>query len=960
MKKILLFLFTFQTLFIFSQDFYEDYNDYLTFFNSKSAEPIERLNRFGYHYYFKYNKKDIEAYKNDIKTLEKIRYAYIKINKDINLEEVIDDLSLCPNIELIKFDNGKLFGSDTTKINFPKNLNKLSKLKNLIFYSFHNWDYDKGFYELKKVKSLKGIAFYSFSPTILMNKNFQELKLKDLAFIARNIPQIPENNTFENLILKCDYYPNKKKQYLKTLSKNNLKKLHLSISFENLNDSILKELKHLQGLEKLTINSPIKNSDSFFKIIGENNPKIKELKLANCKLDSLSENIKCFKNLELFYSSNNKFKKLPKSFYDLKNLKRVEIQGSNIISIDNEIDKLSSLNTLKLYYNRIKILPKSIGKLKLLKHFSINNNQLKSLPKEIGDLKNITFLKINNNELTSVPRSITNLKNLDTLFLEDNYIKELPKNIGNLSSLTYLNLSQNLLYKLPNSFSKLHNLQTLNITANDITYLPKKFGNLKKLSTLQGNSNFLTTLPDSFGDLSSLERLELSHNNLTSLPDSFGGLNSLKKLYLNNKKNHAFRIEKYNHLKGNFIKDTTYTRLARKKNMLTTLPDSFSKLSKLEFIDLSNNTIDFNNVFNILENSNSYNYTLDVSNCFIKKLPVHNWNTFKVKDLNLSDNLITELPKDIKNAQYLTSLNISRNLKNLNTYRNNKNQISLLLLEHNIISENDLPKTDEMAIAFAKVANKKSYSSKKNKYEEYITYANKAIEINKEAALKTLYDDSYIEALYKTKNYKNCIHYADITIEKDTSQNIRFLNSVVPNFRFKALSHLGLKDTISAVKTFKTLADKFSPQYWSRTALLAKKINDSDYKLYFDNQIAFYNKKIQQNPKSWGTHLSLLEVYIIAGKHTEFDKFNKELSTLIPKNSNYLLLKEYLEFVEKISVNNYSNKNLEELKRKIQAKKTKFKTWSFELLLLWNDLSGLSNKQKNNIRALTNLFKLTS
>lgn len=300
MKKILLFLFTFQTLFIFSQDFYEDYNDYLTFFNSKSAEPIERLNRFGYHYYFKYNKKDIEAYKNDIKTLEKIRYAYIKINKDINLEEVIDDLSLCPNIELIKFDNGKLFGSDTTKINFPKNLNKLSKLKNLIFYSFHNWDYDKGFYELKKVKSLKGIAFYSFSPTILMNKNFQELKLRDLAFIARNIPQIPENNTFENLILKCDYYPNKKKQYLKTLSKNNLKKLHLSISFENLNDSILKELKHLQGLEKLTINSPIKNSDSFFKIIGENNPKIKELKLANCKLDSLSENIKCFKKFRTF------------------------------------------------------------------------------------------------------------------------------------------------------------------------------------------------------------------------------------------------------------------------------------------------------------------------------------------------------------------------------------------------------------------------------------------------------------------------------------------------------------------------------------------------------------------------------------------------------------------------------------------------------------------------------------
>ncbi len=956
MKKIALLLLTLNTLFVFSQDFYEDYENYIAFFNSKSDDPIHVLERFGYNNYFRYDKNDIETYKNDKKTLEKIRYAYVGINTEINLEDVVNDLSLCPNIELIKFDNGSLFGNDTTKISFPKNLNKLSKLKHIIFYSFNNWDYDNGFYELKKVKNLKGIAFYFFPTSILTNKNFQDLNLKDIAYIARNIPEIPENNSFENLILKCDYYPNKNNEYLKNLSKYKLKKLHFSISFESINDSILKELKHLQGLEKLTISSPIKNSSSFFKTIGQNNPKIKELKLTNCKLDSLSENIKYFENLELFFSSNVFFKKIPKSFYSLKKLKSIEIQGSDITSIDEDIEKLSNLNTLNLYYNRIKTLPKSIGNLKQLKHFKINNNQLKSLPKEIGNLKNITTLKVSNNELTSIPNSMAKLKNLDTLFLENNYIEKLPKNIGNLSCLTNLNLSQNLLTELPNSFSKLYNLQTLNITANNISYLPKTFGNLKNLTILKGNSNFLTTLPDSFGYLSALEKLELSHNNLTSLPSNFGQLSNLKELYLSNKKNHAFKAEKYNHTKGKYVKDTIHAILPRKKNLLTTLPSSFSKLDKLEIIDLSDNSINFDNVFNLLKNSNSYNYSLDVSNCYIKELPNANWINFKVKDLDLSDNLITNLPKDIKNAQYLTSLNIRRNSKELNTYRANKNQISILLLEHHIISENDLPVTDEMAIAFAKIANKKSYSTEKNKYEQYITYANKAIKINKEIALKTLYDDTYIKALYKTKNYNDCIYYANIAIKKDTIENIQFLNSIIPNFKFKALSHLELNDTIGALNTFKVLASKFYSEYWSETALLAKKIKDPNYKLYFNNQITYYKEKIEQEPESWGYHLSLLEVYLIAEKHIDFDKYSKALSTLIPKNSDYLLLKEYLDFVKTISANNYSNKNFQELKQKIQAKKIKLETWSFKLLLLWKDLSTLTNKQKTDIQTLTNLF----
>ncbi len=955
-KTALLLLLSFKVFFVFSQDFYENYEELFASFSEKHEYSIKELKKWGFRHYFDYNKEELDSYKDSLEILKKIHFVNIKTHKDIKLEEIVNNLTVCPNIEMIKFGDNIFFNSDTAKVTFPKNLHKLHKLKTLIFNNFNNWDYDKGFQALKNVKSLEGIALYSFSSNILMNKYLRELKLKNVMYCARNAPQIPKDNHFENFILKCDYYKDKSEQFLKNLSETKLKKFHFEIWYDTINAKVVRELKHLRNLEKLTIGSPVKDSNLVLEIFGKNNPKITELKLINCNLNELPEGIKHFKNLENFYSSNNRIKKIAKSFYTLKKIKHIDIQGADLEKLDDNLGDLENLRVLNIYYNRLKSIPKTIGNLILLDSLSINDNQLEKLPKSIGNLTHLKYLDIGTNQLDEIPNSICKLRNLNQFKFDENYIKKLPKDIGKLKNLKDLTFSNNLISVLPKSFIELENLTFLDITANDITHLPENFGNLKKLKILNADANFLKTLPESFGELSSLERIKLSHNNLSELPKSFGNLTNLKVLYLNNKKNHRFDFEKYNHISGRFEKDTLKKRIPRTINQLKGLPKSFSKLNNLETIDVSSNHNISEDIFDILKKCNSKKYSLDLEDCHIEKLPENGWKNFYVKYLNVSNNKIIKLPKDIKNAPYLTTLDITDNSEKLDTYRGNKAQISLLLMEQGILSENELPKTDEMAIAYAEIANKKGYSSTKDKYEQIIKFANKAIKINKKLALEKLHDDNIVEALYKTKNYKDCIRYADIAIKKDTSSHIRFLNSIVPNFKYQINSYLKLKDTLRAFETLKVFSKNFdSYGSWDKTGILAKKLNDPNYKQYFENQINNYKEAIKAEPNSFLNHLSLLEIYIIAGQHKEAVSYYEKLKTLL-KEPKYTLLNEYLNFVLKIATNNYSEEDLKFMEYKIQNEKEKIEYWSFELLLFWNESSSLSNKQKQDIKNITNLY----
>ncbi len=103
---------------------------------------------------------------------------------------------------------------------------------------------------------------------------------------------------------------------------------------------------------------------------------------------------------------------------------------------DKGLVKLQSwLKGLKLNY--------SLSQLKNLKKLDLNGKQLKTLPPEIGNLKALTNLLLGSNQLKTLPSEIGNLKALTILLLDNNQLKTLPPEIGSLKALTQLYLREN-------------------------------------------------------------------------------------------------------------------------------------------------------------------------------------------------------------------------------------------------------------------------------------------------------------------------------------------------------------------------------------------------------------------------------------------------------------------------------------------------------------------------------------
>ena len=942
MRKTLLIFLTFFSINIVSQDFYNS-----SYAKERYGNTISELKKWGFHSRFKYNKQDFIKYKDSITVLDKIEYAIVNLKKQVKINDIFKDLSKLKNLKNIKFETSSFLREDIKQKEFPKQFTLLKKLETIILYGNPKWNLNKLFLEFSKIETLKNISFISFSDSIFLNENFLKIKkLEGIKFQARLGPKIPKNiyqlKNLKTFILLADKYPNAKIEFTKI---KNLDNLLVSIYKPEKNEysSII---NNFTSLKKLTVNGKIGYSKLLFSSISKNK-KLETLRISNNYLNKFPKEIGSLNNLKSFYSSNNKFsKELPKEFYNITTLKNIEIQGSNLEVISNDIIKLKNLETLKLYFNKIKNIPKGISGLSNLKKLYLNYNQIKELPNNIGNL-GISYLSLNNNLLEDLPTSIVNLKNLDSLYLEENYIKELPKKIGNLKKLKFLNLELNNFKELPKSFEKLKILEYLNISRNKITHLPTNFGNLSKLKEFNAEFCLLKKLPKTFGNLKSLEKLTLTNNNLQSLSKNFGKLKNLNKLYLNNRSYYGFIYNR------KFKKDTTIS-LKVLENNITKLPRSFSNLSKLKYLELSlNKNIDEENLFNILKESKFKNYSIRLQKCNIKKLPVTDWNSIKVKSFNLRDNFITKIPKNIINAPFLNELNLNKN-KGVNTYRGNKSQLNLLFVEEGFIKEKDLEKTDELVIAYAKTANRKV---RNKEYKKGVEYAEKAYKINKILTSKHLYEDSYIEALYYSKNYSKAIEFANIQIQKDTSQIVRILNSIIPNFNYKAKSQLALGDTIQGIKTLEIVSKKFNDNKWTEAGMLSKKIKqDSIAKKYFTESYQFYKSYLKNKPNDWGYHLSLIEAYII-GNEIGLAKIElNKIKILNIDNKNYKSLITYFEIILKIIKEDNFKKDFLKLKSNLKENNIELKGWSFKLIKDWVQLSKLKKEQKNSIKKLNILF----
>ncbi|ONI21651.1 hypothetical protein PRUPE_2G078600 [Prunus persica] len=335
----------------------------------------------------------------------------------------------------------------------------------------------------------------------------------------------------------------------------------------------------------------------------------------------------------LSLSSCNLVGQIPSLFGNLTQLQHLDLSGNHLQAENlNWLPALSSLTYLDLSGANLSTVfdwPEAVlNKLPKLEELTLVNCSLPPPPPPPP-----TLYKTNSS--TSLATSLV------ALGLSNNHLSGfIPNFIGNMSSLVDLDLSDNQIKGAnPNSFARLCNLQTLQLQRNHLSgqlsqLLPRCAQN--SLEELYLSNNVLAGSLNNLTSFSSLEVLHLSANQLSGkIPESVGQMSQLYDIDFS-----------MNSLEG-VVSET-----------------HFSKLSKLEYLDLSSNSLVLNFSSNWVPpfqlryinltsckvgplfpkwlQTQKHFSLLDISNAGISdSLPSWFWSNFRSADIiNLSQNLI--------------------------------------------------------------------------------------------------------------------------------------------------------------------------------------------------------------------------------------------------------------------------------------------------------------------------------
>ncbi|XP_058114739.1 disease resistance protein RPM1-like isoform X1 [Magnolia sinica] len=127
------------------------------------------------------------------------------------------------------------------------------------------------------------------------------------------------------------------------------------------------------------------------------------------------------------------------------------------------------------------------SKFKLLRILDLEGTKIKILPNEVGGLIHLRYLSLRRTQIEELPLSLQRLHNLQTLDVRDSHLKGLPTGIEMLTKFRHLNLMKisdsREFYKMPKKTASLSNLQTLSGASVDSGF-SRELGYLTQLKKL--------------------------------------------------------------------------------------------------------------------------------------------------------------------------------------------------------------------------------------------------------------------------------------------------------------------------------------------------------------------------------------------------------------------------------------------------------------------------------------------
>ncbi|KAG5514365.1 hypothetical protein RHGRI_035691 [Rhododendron griersonianum] len=231
---------------------------------------------------------------------------------------------------------------------------------------------------------------------------------------------LPSNLHMENLVTLDLRYSSLKKAWNGTKILVKLKFLYLSYSYHLIETP---DFSGLKNLEELLLNDCIRTKRvgsiglSLSPVLGLSC--LKDLKMKNCNLSCLPNEVGSLISLETLDLSGNNLPTLPDSICDLTCLKGLTLKGCNLSHLPSKIGRLVTLEVLSLQGNSLLTLSDSLCNLTRLKELNLNNCNATHLPSGIGMLSSLTYLHLESNNVCSLPNSFSDLASLERLYLSN-------------------------------------------------------------------------------------------------------------------------------------------------------------------------------------------------------------------------------------------------------------------------------------------------------------------------------------------------------------------------------------------------------------------------------------------------------------------------------------------------------------------------------------------------------------
>ncbi|EPR79477.1 Leucine rich repeat protein [Spraguea lophii 42_110] len=405
------------------------------------------------------------------------------LNLSCNLLEIIPDEIFCLKfLKTLDLSKNKL-------TELPKMIGRLIELESL------NLKGNKIIQISENLANLKNLIFLNLSEneslfestdwyrTLLKHEElFKILNKSNLISIGLDntglyyIPKLYVSSTLELISLDNNHLIFLNENFKKFLS---LKKINLGYNNFGSFPDVLFELPLLNyiGIENNNITGNIVLKKEYFKSLFQLNLGHNYIKKLIIPSDSLSQ-------INYLYLHNNEITEIDNNFFNLRNLKYLDIRKNCINNISlKEITRDTSLEIL-IEVNRIEII-KELFLVKNLTYLSVVCKSASEKSEEINlfenlDVKNnLKTLLLESCFLTEIPRGLSKIHTIQNIFLRNNTISYFNAFFINLNDLITLDLSNNRLDTIDGNIFIHPSLRYLNLNNNMINCLPKEI-NYKK------------------------------------------------------------------------------------------------------------------------------------------------------------------------------------------------------------------------------------------------------------------------------------------------------------------------------------------------------------------------------------------------------------------------------------------------------------------------------------------------